>query len=216
MATRESDPNGPSEAMLEAMNVTRDFLRRRQLQKRDMDALAPKTGEAAPDFCVFPLVNGSLSGESVRLSNFLGRPLALLFGSYTCPIFRDQVSRYQVVYNEFRSKAHFLWIYVLEAHPENGWRVPHNYESGINIPLPETLTERAAVAARCVREKKSSIPIALDDMKDSAMLSYAGSPERLYVIDSTGIVRHKSSIGPFDDEDVDLWRQALISICSTS
>jgi hypothetical protein len=38
---------------------------------------------------------------------------------------------------------------------------------------------------------------------------YAGSPERLYVIDSLGIIRYRSSQGPFDDHEVEQWEACL-------
>ena len=41
---------------------------------------APKVGETAPDF-ELPVLHGD--GKSVRLSDLRGRPVALIFGSYT-------------------------------------------------------------------------------------------------------------------------------------
>ncbi len=41
---------------------------------------APKVGDEAPDF-ELPLLRGG--GEKVRLSDLRGRPVALIFGSYT-------------------------------------------------------------------------------------------------------------------------------------
>ena len=49
---------------------------------QDIDA--PKEGEFAPDFNVERLeVNGKRTGEIIKLSSFFGKPVALLFGSYT-------------------------------------------------------------------------------------------------------------------------------------
>jgi hypothetical protein len=44
------------------------------------DELAPKVGDLAPDF-ELPLLHGD--GRTVRLSTLCGRPVALIFGSYT-------------------------------------------------------------------------------------------------------------------------------------
>lgn len=41
---------------------------------------APKVGDEAPDF-ELPLLHGD--GRTVRLSDLRGRPVALIFGSYT-------------------------------------------------------------------------------------------------------------------------------------
>jgi hypothetical protein len=49
-------------------------------QLKELDALAPKTGDLAPDF-ELQHANGQ---ESVRLSDYRGqKPVALIFGSYT-------------------------------------------------------------------------------------------------------------------------------------
>lgn len=48
------------------------------------DRTAPKAGEPAPDFEIERLTPaGKRSGEMFRLSSTRGRPVALVFGSYT-------------------------------------------------------------------------------------------------------------------------------------
>lgn len=48
------------------------------------DIAAPKKNDIAPDFSVERLDrNGLRSGDMVSLSSFSGKPIALLFGSYT-------------------------------------------------------------------------------------------------------------------------------------
>lgn len=44
---------------------------------------APAEGAEAPDFELARLVDGEPSDERVRLSELRGRPVALVFGSYT-------------------------------------------------------------------------------------------------------------------------------------
>jgi hypothetical protein len=48
------------------------------LEKRDEEA--PKVGDEAPEF-ELPVLHGD--GATVRLSDLRGRPVALIFGSYT-------------------------------------------------------------------------------------------------------------------------------------
>ena len=60
------------------MTGERMLLLRELMLKRD--ELAPKVGEPAPDFDL-PVLYGE--GERVRLSALRGRPVALIFGSYT-------------------------------------------------------------------------------------------------------------------------------------
>ncbi|MDP7044870.1 MAG: hypothetical protein QF386_04510 [Alphaproteobacteria bacterium] len=48
------------------------------------DLAAPKDGHDAPDFTVERLgAEGKRTGEMVQLSSLFGKPVALLFGSYT-------------------------------------------------------------------------------------------------------------------------------------
>jgi len=49
-------------------------------QQMELNKLAPKTGDLAPDFTLYD-ISGT---ESVTLSDFRGvKPVALVFGSYT-------------------------------------------------------------------------------------------------------------------------------------
>jgi len=57
----------------EKMSALRDLMLRR-------DQLAPNIDNEAPDFDL-PVLHGD--GERVRLRDLRGRPLALIFGSYT-------------------------------------------------------------------------------------------------------------------------------------
>lgn len=53
-------------------------------ERAERDALAPKVGELAPDFTAHRLsASGTMTGQTFRLSQALGRPIGLIFGSYT-------------------------------------------------------------------------------------------------------------------------------------
>lgn len=53
-------------------------------ERAERDKRAPKVGEAAPDFEIERLsATGRRTGEMFRLSQALGRPIGLVFGSYT-------------------------------------------------------------------------------------------------------------------------------------
>ena len=210
MATLKGGMDTVTDDMVKAMNVTRDFLRNRNVEKERMDAVAPSEGDAAPDFEAEQLSPaGQRTGTKLRFSELLDKPVGLMFGSYTCPIFRDQLSRYEEIHQSLKARVNFLCVYILEAHPEDGWRVPHNWDKNICIPTPQSLDERAEIARLCVKEEGLTIPMVLDTMDDNLLKLYAGSPERLYVIGTDGVITHKSSIGPFDDEDVEDWHDAL-------
>ena len=67
------------EKWLETRGMTRDQLR--AFIDRE---LSPNIGDDAPDLALERLnANGSRSGETVKLSSYFGKPVGLIFGSYT-------------------------------------------------------------------------------------------------------------------------------------
>ena len=68
----------------EKMGITRDGLRAIREQMKERDARTPAAGSPAPDFEIERLSpDGKRTGEMFRLSSTRGRPVALVFGSYT-------------------------------------------------------------------------------------------------------------------------------------
>jgi hypothetical protein len=73
----------PDEAIGQ-MNTTREALRALLAWMRERHARAPAVGSLAPEFAIERLSSrGERTGEEVRLSEYHGRPVALVFGSYT-------------------------------------------------------------------------------------------------------------------------------------
>ena len=74
-----------SDDWLNTRGMTRDELRK-FIEKREMrdNELSPKIGDDAPELELERLNgNGARSGETVRLSSYFGKPVGLIFGSYT-------------------------------------------------------------------------------------------------------------------------------------
>lgn len=74
-----------AEEWLKTRGMTRDqlrsFIEKRVI--RDIE-LSPKLGDDAPDIELELLNNnGARSGETVKLSSYFGKPVGLIFGSYT-------------------------------------------------------------------------------------------------------------------------------------
>jgi hypothetical protein len=53
-------------------------------------------------------------------------------------------------------------------------------------------------------------------MDDSINKSYSASPERLYLIDEDGVIRHKSVTGPFQMQAIEDWYAALKTFSAVS
>lgn len=67
-----------------SLMLTRTEYEQMVRDRSERDKRAPKMGEAAPDFEIERLSsNGRRTGEMFRLSQALGRPIGLVFGSYT-------------------------------------------------------------------------------------------------------------------------------------
>lgn len=65
------------------------------------------------------------------------------------------------------------------------------------VEEPLTLDERRQVATRCDKALDlDPIPILIDDMKDTAELSYMGHPDRLYLVGKEGRIAFAGGRGP--------------------
>ncbi len=73
-----------SDEELEFRGWTRDGFRQRWSDKVERDKGSPQVGDEAPDFELERLSpSGQRSGENLRLSSLRGRPVGLIFGSFT-------------------------------------------------------------------------------------------------------------------------------------
>ena len=93
-------------------------------------------------------------------------------------------------------RAHFLCVYIKEAHPTDGSQAPSNINDGILYTQPTTEDERAEIAAACMLRYNFSFPMLLDHMTNEVEANYMAMPERLYVLDAAGRVRWKCGLGP--------------------
>ncbi len=97
------------------------------------------------------------------------------------------------VHARFGDRAAFLFVYLREAHPSDGWVL----EDWSKVRDPRTMEERRAVASRCGRDVKFRFPTVVDRLDDRTAVAYAAWPERLFVIDRDGKVAYAGKMGPF-------------------
>jgi peroxiredoxin len=169
----------------------------------------PSVDEKAPDFELKPLEGGS----AVRLSDRIGKkPVVLVFGNFTCGPFRSMYPTVEAVRKRQAEYADFLFIYVREAHPTNGWAMKSNEKAGVAIAQPTTYQERHAVAEQCAAKLDATIPLLVDDLNDTAGNAYSGMPARLYVIDTDGKVAYKSGRGPFGFKPEEMEQALLMTL----
>jgi len=98
----------------------------------------------------------------------------------------------------FNFGADFVSIYIVEAHPADGWKLTSNDEVGVCYRQPKTLQQRVNVAREFLQHKDllGKTTLLVDPMDDNAQLAYYAWPERLYIIQD-GVVMYGSSQGPF-------------------
>jgi len=93
-------------------------------------------------------------------------------------------------------------VYIREAHPHDGWRVPNNLIEDIIFDEPTTDEERTEVASVCQIDLDLHMPMLLDRIDNDIDNKYVGLPMRLFLIDADGKIAFSGEKGPFgwDDE----------------
>ena len=151
----------------------------------------PKVGEHAPDF-TFENVNKG----TVHLADLWAKkPLVLISGSYSCPYFRLNIAPMNALVRDFGSRANFVTLYTIEAHPSdspgtysNHFTPEENVKEGIAAPQAKTLAERLDAARRCRVAYGLTSILAVDTMDNAAWKAYGNSMNCAYLIGTDGTV----------------------------
>jgi peroxiredoxin len=152
-----------------------------------------KPGDPAPDFDL-----AAIDGSSrVKLSSLRGKPVVLFFGSYTCPPFRKRMPDMNKLYEPYKDRAHFYFIYVEEAHATDGWQTDSNLKAGILVANAQSASDRVKAGTACSSGLKIPFPMLADDMDNRVGRTYKAWPIRVYVVDKDGKIAFKSATGPF-------------------
>lgn len=162
----------------------------RAKQRGGIGANGPKPGEAAPDFSL-----QTVDGKTVKASMLWAqKPLVLMTGSHTCPVFRGKAAAFESLAKEFADRANFIVIYTIEAHPKGDpspysgkeWVTPKNEQERILLPQPKSQAERATVAKSCIAKEKLTVPVVVDTMENTVWKAYGSAPNCAYVVDRGG------------------------------
>ena len=101
------------------------------------------------------------------------------------------------MYQKYKDRVAFYVVYIEEAHASDGWQLGINENQGVVFANPKSDGERDAVAEACVRKLNIEIPALVDGVDNAVERAYKGWPDRIYLLDKNGKVRHKSAPGPF-------------------
>lgn len=127
-----------------------------------------------------------LDGQSFFLSTYKGKPLVLIFGSYTCPNFRDHAKALDDLQRRYSTRASFLLIYTKEAYPAGGWEVDRNKDAEISLPQHKDEAARIAAAKQAKSTLALTLPVAVDDMDDSVSSTFDAFPNGCIIFDRNG------------------------------
>lgn len=101
------------------------------------------------------------------------------------------------MYQKYRDDAAFLFVYIKEAHPDDGWQLESNTSDGVVFADATLLSDRRSVAKTCTKKLQLTMPCVVDTMSNTVDDLYAGWPERMFVIDRDGRVAYAGKQGPW-------------------
>ena len=98
----------------------------------------------------------------------------------------------ETTYQAYKDRADFYLIYLKEAHASDSRRPSKK----VIIAQHTTLKERTTAANSCVADLKLSMPLLVDDMKNTAGDAFTGHPDRLFILSPDGTIAYRGDRGP--------------------
>ena len=131
-----------------------------------------------------------------------GKPLLLIAGSYTCPIFRQKIATIESVASSFAGQINTYVVYVVEAHPNTPdvspysgtvWTTTENQTEGILYLQPTTYGEKKQIVTDLLADVNfpMSVPILIDGPCNEWWLNFGPAPNNAYLIQPNGVVYAK-------------------------
>ncbi|CAI2182304.1 6972_t:CDS:2 [Funneliformis geosporum] len=136
-----------------------------------------KEGMPAPDCSLVPL-NNDKTITQLRSLYQPGRPLVLLAGSHTCPLYRYISHVLNDIYNKYQKDVDFYMIQIREAHASDVWPIGNI----VNVKEHRTLEERLTAARNMVEATQLEISVLADTMDNTFLKLYSPWPFRFFVI----------------------------------
>lgn len=150
-----------------------------------------QVGNPVADFKLY-----NLQGDSLILSSELQnhKPVLLIAGSLTCPVFRGKVPTINQVMATYGSSINVFVIYTIEAHPTNisvySGNVnvtSQNTSQGVLFPNPITYADRKQMVDTLPYWVSLNAPIFIDGPCNEWWNNFGPAPNNAYLIDTNGI-----------------------------
>ncbi|MGI8893787.1 MAG: T9SS type A sorting domain-containing protein [Bacteroidia bacterium] len=154
------------------------------------------TGDTIPHFKLYSL-NGAELDIATELS--AGKPVLLIAGSYTCPVFRNKVPNINNIVATYGSSISTYIIYTVEAHPVvdvspysgNVWTTAQNLNSNILYQQPSTYGQRKSVVTDMMSNLTINAPVYIDGPCNEWWNNFGPAPNNAYLIRPDGVIFSK-------------------------
>lgn len=155
----------------------------------------PSEGQFAPDFTVY-----DLAGQPFHLASELqnGKPILMINGSLTCPVFRDKIPLINQIQSFYGSVLTAMVILTVEAHPTDispyfGYVnvTGQNQQAGVLHPQPQTYGERMQLAGILQSSYPLSVPVYLDLPCNTWWNTFGPAPNNAYLLQNDGRIFSK-------------------------
>ena len=166
------------------------------VEEHDLTVPRVGVGDPAPDV-ELPLLDGKgPSSDCLQIATAArGRPIALVFGSYSVPKFRKYLGEVEDLHQRFSDRVSCFLIYTREVRFADG-QDDSPRRRGAPPEGPESLPIRAARARKLVEDFRLSIPVLIDLLDDEVTRSYGAYPLRLYLVGRDGRIVYQGAHGP--------------------
>lgn len=165
------------------------------VEEHDLTVPRVGVGDPAPDVELPPL-DDEHPFDAVRVATAArGRPIALVFGSYSVPKFRKYLGEVEELYQRFSDRVCFFLVYTREVRFTDG-RDGSARRLGAPPEGPESLATRAARARKLVEDLRLSIPVLIDWLDDEVTQTFGAYPLRLYLVGKDGRIVYQGAHGP--------------------
>ena len=152
-------------------------------------------GQQAPDFTIY-----NSSNQAFNLASTLqqGKPVLIINGSLTCPVFRNKINTINQVQAQYSNALTTLIVLTVEAHPTTvspyfGYvnLTGQNQQEGILFPQPQTYGQRLQLADTLQQRYFISVPVYVDLPCNQWWSTYGPAPNNAYFIRPNGEVFSK-------------------------
>lgn len=150
-------------------------------------------GDTIPHFRFYTL-NGTPYDAQLLLNT--GKPLCIIAGSFTCPVWRGKINELNNLISIYGSQVNFLVVYVVEAHPKapdvspyscNVWVTSQNQADGVLYLQPTTYGSRKQIATdmisnTCACMQTFNCPMVIDGPCNEFWTTFGEAPNNAYLI----------------------------------